>query len=582
MPRMLNIAVEGCCHGMLDNIYSQLLTRQQQAGKKIDLLIICGDFQAVRNVTDLGCMSCPDKYKQIGGFYRYYTGERRAPVPTIFVGGNHEAGNHSRELYYGGWVAPNIYFMGNSGVIKFGGLRIGGISGIFKDFDYAKGYYERPPFRGHSRSSMHHARSYEAFKMLQIRQPLDIVVSHDWPQYIERYGDTQGLVRKKPFFEKEVDRGDLGSPLNAMLLERLRPAWWFSAHLHVRFTAKVGAQESIFSEGWKGISPYEHGNPGGALGSSGSNNAGQPGMAAGAADVGNEDEIVMSSLSDEESDSMEPAAGAASRAHAESELEIKRPRMALNLPPPKHSAVPAQPEFADLEPAAEANKDASNDTKREELVAQAAVDLGASDPLTSASFSEPRVTGRPTNFLALDKCLPKRQFLEVIEIEVPDSAADGELKLEYDPEWLAILRLCNPYLPLDESPFYPPAQASVSEAEHQLPLFSDEMLDRELGWVFDNVFSNGRAYIPPNFVPVAPVPPQGTPDSANFGLARNDGGNRGRGRGRGRGQRGGYGYNQRNDEPWPGKRPYFINPNPQTDDFCRMIGIEDRLTQLLR
>ncbi|KAJ2845989.1 lariat debranching enzyme, partial [Coemansia erecta] len=115
--RSLRIAVEGCCHGMLDDIYEQLFIKQKQTGKKIDLLIICGDFQAIRNITDLKCMSCPDKYKQIGGFHRYYTGERRAPILTMFVGGNHEAGNHMRELYYGGWVAPNIFYMGGSSVV---------------------------------------------------------------------------------------------------------------------------------------------------------------------------------------------------------------------------------------------------------------------------------------------------------------------------------------------------------------------------------------------------------------------------------------------------------------------------------
>ncbi|KAJ2442065.1 lariat debranching enzyme [Coemansia sp. RSA 2440] len=567
MPRTLNIAIEGCCHGMLDNIYSQLLTRQKQTNKKIDLLIICGDFQAIRNVTDLGCMSCPDKYKQIGGFYRYYTGERVAPVPTIFVGGNHEAGNHSRELYYGGWVAPNIYFMGNSGVLKFGGLRIGGISGIFKDFDYAKGYYERPPFRGHSRSSMHHARSYEAFKMLQIRQPLDIVVSHDWPQNIERYGDTDGLLKKKPFFEKEVERGELGSPLNALLLERLRPKWWFSAHLHVRFTASFGPQESIFTQGWKGIPPYEQDLSNVPV--SGGLDANQTDGMSGTAQIGNVDEIVMSSLSDEEADLAEP------------ELEIKRPRMELNLPPPKHDIAPALIDITDQEPTSETSEctgAVTSDLKQEEHSIQ--TDSTNIEPATTnpASYSTPRVSGRATNFLALDKCLPKRQFLEVIEIKVPDSAADGELKLEYDPEWLAILRLCNPYLPLDESPFVPPAQAQACEA-NQLPLFSDEQVDRELEWVNKNVFRNGRVYVPSNFVPVAPVPPPGTPDSVSFGLARNDGN---RGRGRGRGQRGGYGHNQRNDAPWTGPRPYFINANPQTDDFCKMVGIIDPLTQLLR
>lgn len=44
--------------------------------------------------------------------FRYYSGEKKAPVLTIFIGGNHEASNHLQELPYGGWVAPNIYFLG--------------------------------------------------------------------------------------------------------------------------------------------------------------------------------------------------------------------------------------------------------------------------------------------------------------------------------------------------------------------------------------------------------------------------------------------------------------------------------------
>ena len=43
---------------------------------------------------------------------RYYSGEKKAPVLTIFIGGNHEASNYLQELPYGGWVAPNIYYLG--------------------------------------------------------------------------------------------------------------------------------------------------------------------------------------------------------------------------------------------------------------------------------------------------------------------------------------------------------------------------------------------------------------------------------------------------------------------------------------
>ena len=52
------------------------------------------------------------------------------------VGGNHEAANHLWELYYGGWVAPNIYYLGAAGVVNFGGVRIAGLSGIFNPRHY--------------------------------------------------------------------------------------------------------------------------------------------------------------------------------------------------------------------------------------------------------------------------------------------------------------------------------------------------------------------------------------------------------------------------------------------------------------
>lgn len=75
-------------------------------------------------------------------FYKYYSGEKQAPVLTIFVGGNHEAYNHLREIPYGGWVAPNIYYLGSSGVVNFRGLRIAGYSGIYSEEHYMKGTLE--------------------------------------------------------------------------------------------------------------------------------------------------------------------------------------------------------------------------------------------------------------------------------------------------------------------------------------------------------------------------------------------------------------------------------------------------------
>ena len=115
-------------------------------------------------------------------------------MPTLFVGGNHEGSNYLWELYYGGFAAPNIYFMGYSGVVRFGGLRIGGLSGIYKEHDYVKGHFERPPFDRSEVRSAYHVRRYEVAKLLslacaqeqQASSPqLDIFVSHDWPRGVE-------------------------------------------------------------------------------------------------------------------------------------------------------------------------------------------------------------------------------------------------------------------------------------------------------------------------------------------------------------------------------------------------------------
>jgi len=42
---VMKIAVEGCCHGELDKIYETLAYIEQQDNVRVDLLLICGDFE---------------------------------------------------------------------------------------------------------------------------------------------------------------------------------------------------------------------------------------------------------------------------------------------------------------------------------------------------------------------------------------------------------------------------------------------------------------------------------------------------------------------------------------------------------
>jgi lariat debranching enzyme len=211
--------------------------------------LTCGELiQAIRNEHDLNCMSVPRRYRHLGDFHKYYSGQSRAPVLTIVIGGNHEASNYLFELHHGGWLAPNIYYLGAAGVIRYGPWRIAGLSGIYDKRDYRKPHHERLPYDRESIKSVYHVREYDVRKLLSVSGGVDVCLSHDWPAWVELFGDYEDLYASKPLFHESAKKDGLGSKPATQILDHLRPAYWFSGHMHIRFEANVQHTQASIDE----------------------------------------------------------------------------------------------------------------------------------------------------------------------------------------------------------------------------------------------------------------------------------------------------------------------------------------------
>ncbi|GAA93409.1 hypothetical protein E5Q_00050 [Mixia osmundae IAM 14324] len=424
----MRVAIEGCCHGELDDIYGTLASVDRREGQQTDLLLTCGDFQALRNHADLHCFAVPDKYKRLGGFSDYYSGKKTAPLLTIVIGGNHEASNYMWELFHGGWLAPRIYYLGAAGSLLINGLRISGISGIYKSHDYQSGRFETLPYDRSTVRSTYHTREYDVFRLGQLSlAPPDVFLSHDWPLGIAHHGDLAGLLRYKPYFRQEIESNTLGSPPLMHLLRVLKPPFWFAAHLHARFAALVKHDGSAtqINRGSNQAQPAEADAPAGT-------------------DSINPDAITLDDSTDEaEADALVPRRGVD---------ESIDNTVAVN-------------SFD--------NPDAIALSDDEDTVAVEPPLLPLEAPLRAETIA--------TRFLALSKCLPKQQFLHVMEMPSDPLEATGPT-MTFDPYWLAITRALHPWLTLERRQKPLPYDPSIVKG----------LVEKEVQWVKDNLADGGK------------------------------------------------------------------------------------------
>jgi lariat debranching enzyme len=521
----VRLAIEGCGHGTLHAIYASIEQACKVKGwPGVDLLIIGGDFQSVRNAYDLNCVAMPAKYREMCDFHEYYSGAREAPYLTVFVGGNHEASNYLFELYYGGWVAKNIYYMGAASVLRLGPLRIAGLSGIWKSYNFRKPHYERLPYNESDMKSIYHVREIDVRKLQQVRTQVDIGISHDWPRGVEWKGDWKKLFRQKGHLEEDARNGQLGSVAAKLVVDRLKPRWWFSAHLHCKFAGIIDHNEGgLESQGGLPQAPPVQAAPP------------QPVLAK------NENEIDLD-LDDEPEEkpvvNNEPAPAVAHVNADEIDLELEDDEDGVASVAPGQGLDGVQVPVSNVQHQQQPRAKADPTVDIE--AARAALPDSFKNPRSNPPLAEdpPGITNRSTQFLALDKCMPNRSFLQLMTIpSASESSSEAELhrplRLEHDKEWLAITRafaLHEPLL-LGDPKFHTPR----AKQSHEYAA----LIDESLAWIEAKSLD---LRIPEEFEPTAPVY-----DGGDFRLPQYE-------------------------RDTGGLKEYS---NPQTTRFCQMLGIEN-------
>jgi lariat debranching enzyme len=296
---------------------------------------------------------------------------------------------------------------------------------------------ERPPFDNSSLRSVYHVRNVDIYRMKCLSKcdtRVDIIASHDWPLGIEQHGNTEELLRKKPYFRAEVERNDLGSPPSREVLDVVQPKWWFAAHLHVKFLATVKHQ----SDDSKG--------------------AGDTAKIAA--------QLVPSQVKTKTTAEKSPTTEHQPNIEGDSSNTMSGNDQASDSP--------------------EENAAKNNDSKETKFAA-----------LESTCSVEPDLTFLMTKFLALDKCLPRRQYLSILHVECGSPKED--LKLEFDPAWLAILRKTHKL-------------NCAQRRRIDMPETLEEISQDDIQWVVDRLKEkngqdgeNGFCTIPTGFQPTVPL-----------------------------------------------------------------------------
>ncbi|WP_045054629.1 metallophosphoesterase [Aliterella atlantica] len=228
-------AAVGDVHGHMYAMLGLLQAWESRDRQKLAFVLQVGDFEPHRQQADLATMDAPNRYRKLGEFSDFYSKKAEFPWQIYFIGGNHEPYGFLDLMPAGGEVTKNCYYLGRVGFCELAGLKIVGLSGIYRENLFL--HTARPDIAQiGSRSN----KDYIGFIQSDIDRALDfqsadILMLHEWSTDTIAADDIESFQQWLPSLKYEV----LGNEYARMLIEFLQPKLVLCGHMHKSYRNQV-------------------------------------------------------------------------------------------------------------------------------------------------------------------------------------------------------------------------------------------------------------------------------------------------------------------------------------------------------
>lgn len=221
------VAAVGDVHDNFLQMVAFVAEKEQALRTSVSMLLQVGDFQCNRNAADLATMAAPAKYRTLGDFADFHDGRSNFPWPVYFIGGNHEPYGWLEQMPDGGDITTNCRYLGRTGSISLHGLKVVGLSGIYREDRYRVERPSRSEFRSRSNKDYTYFNERDFERALAF-ESADVLMLHDWPSEIVAEVDRAAFDAE--FGSENVPF--LGNPIARELIELLEPQLVICGHMH--------------------------------------------------------------------------------------------------------------------------------------------------------------------------------------------------------------------------------------------------------------------------------------------------------------------------------------------------------------